>query len=99
APSDLEYGVLTGGVQQLVHRAGVDPAGRHGHDPGQRGPVLLEVEPELGVGCAVVRAADLVVAAHRVGVAVELADHGPGVDVVDAEHATPLRQHAEGHAV
>ena len=44
-------------------------------------------------------AADVVVALHRVRVALELADHGAGMDVVDAGEPHPLGDHAEAHAV
>jgi hypothetical protein len=47
----------------------------------------------VGVAQRVVEAAD------HLRVAFELADHGAGVDVVDARHAHPLADDAEVHAV
>ena len=75
------------------------PPGGDGHDARQRDPVLVEVQPARGIGAVVALAADVVVAAHVARIALQLADHGARVDVVDAQEPAPLGQHAEGHAV
>ena len=50
AAAELQHDVLAEVVQQLVHLAGVDAARGDRHDTRHRGPVLVEVEPGLGVG-------------------------------------------------
>ena len=63
------------------------------------GPVLLEEEAALQVDCVLVVAAHVVEALHGQRVALELADGGAGVDVIDPGHPHPFGDHAERHAV
>ena len=66
---------------------------------GERRPVLVEEEALGRVGVVEALAAHVVVAADVAGIALELADDRAGVDVVDADHAAPLGEHAERDAV
>ena len=62
-------------------------------------PVLVEVEALGQVGVDVLEAERVVVPLDDVGVALQLAHHRPGVDVVDAEEPAPLGDDPEVDAV
>ncbi len=82
-----------------MHLPGVDAAGGHRHGPGHGHPVLLEVQALHGIRLHLVQPEGVVVAGHHVRVALQLADHRPGVNVVHAGQPHPLADHAEADAV
>ena len=61
--------------------------------------MLVEEHAVLQPHRIVVFAADIVVAARGRRIAFELADHGPGMDVIDACEPHPFRDHPERDAV
>ena len=65
----------------------------------QIAPVLVEIEAARQIGARIGVAADVVVALHGQRIALQLADRGAGVQVVDAGQAQPLGDHAEADAV
>src|SRR3954451_3719508 len=80
ATTELEDDVLTEVVEQLVHLAGVDTAGSDRHDARHGLPRLVEVDAVLRVHPDEVVPQGVVVPGDHVGVALELAHHGAGVD-------------------
>ena len=99
AAAELQDHVVAEQAQQLVHLAGVDAAGGHGHDLLGVGPVHVEEQAARQVDLRIRVAADVVVALHGERVALQLADGGAGVQVVAAGQAQPLGDHAEAHAM
>src|SRR5581483_167659 len=63
------------------------------------GPVLLEIKPLRGIGFDSVLAQRVVVSAHRVGIALELAHHSSSMDVVHTYQAHPFRNYAKIYPV
>ena len=61
--------------------------------------MLVEEHAVLELHRIVVLAADVVVAPGRVRIAFQLADHGAGVNVIDAGKPHPFGDDAERHAV
>ena len=77
----------------------MNSAGGDRHHLAQRAPILLEEHSALQIDLGMGVAANVVVPLHRHRVAFELADCGPGVQVVDAAHAQPFGDHAERYAM
>ena len=77
----------------------MDAAAGDRHHLVQRGPVLLEEQALLKLHRRVGVEQRVVEAANHLRVALELADHGAGVDVIDPRHPHPLADHTEVHAV
>ncbi len=90
AAAELQDDVVAEQVQQLVHLAGMDAAGRHRHHLAQAGPVLLEEQAALQVDFVVRLAQHVVEALHGQRIALQLADRRAGMDVVDAGQPHPL---------
>ena len=84
-------------VEQLVHLAGVDAAGSDGHDLAQ-GPVLIEEQAVRRFACVRNRGTRRR-SPQGHGIALELADRGAGVDMIDTGHAHPFADDAEVDAV
>ena len=99
AAAELQHHVLAEQVEQLMHLAGVDAARGDRHHLVERGPGLIEEHAMLEPHRIEVLAADVVVALRRRRIALELADDGAGVDVVDAGEPHPFGDDAERHAV
>ncbi len=99
AAAELQHDVVAEEIEQLVHLARVDAAGRDGHHLAQVRPVLIEEQAALQVLPRHRIAAHVVEALHRHRIAFELADGRSGVQVIDAGETQPLRDHPERHAV
>ena len=82
-----------------MHLGRVDAAGGDRHGARQRAPVLVEVDAVAQVGGHLRAAQRVVVAAHHGRVAFQLADHGAGVQVVDADQPAPLGDDPEADPV
>ena len=90
AAAELEHDIVAQIGQQLMHLAGMDAARGDRHHLAQASPVLLEVDAALQVHRIVLFAQDVVEALDHVWVALQLADDGTGVDVVDARQPHPF---------
>ena len=99
ASAKLQHHILAEVVDQLVHLPRMNPAGRDRHHLAQRGPVLVEEQTVLQARGRARLAQRVVEALDHERIAFELADHGAGMDVIDAGHAHPLADDAEVHAV
>ena len=99
AAAELQHHVFAEIVEQLVHLAGMDAAGGDRHHLVERGPVLVEEQAVLERLRRVGLPQRVVEAAGHERIALELADHGAGMDVVDAGEPHPFGDDAEVHAV
>ena len=100
AAAELQHDIFAEVIEQLVHLAGVDAARGDRHHLVEARPMLVEEHAmfERGIGLKS-STADVVIAARRGRIAFELADHGAGVDVIDAGQPHPFRDDAERDAV
>src|SRR5260370_36540002 len=98
AAAELQYDVFAEMIEQLMHLAGVNAAGRYRHQPVEAGPVLVKEHAVLQPHRIVVFAANVVIAARGRWIAFELADHSAGMDVIDAREPHPFRDHPERDA-
>ncbi len=99
AAAELQHDIITEQIEQLMHLAGMNAARRDRHDFAQVGPVLIEEQAARQVLLGVAVAADVVVALHRHGIALELAHRRAGVQMIDACEAQPLGDDSEADAV
>src|SRR5271165_2437480 len=96
---ELKHAVFAEIVEQLMHLAGVDAAGSHWHHSWHGRPVLLEIQTEAWIYRDLILAQSVVVAAHGIGIDLQLTQHGAGVNVVDSRQAHPLVDHSEVDSV
>src|SRR5262249_42074271 len=82
ATAELKDGIVTEDLHQGRHVPDVDAAGRGGPHRWQRRPFLVEVDAPGPVGSDGIVTKQVHHAEGRLPVALKLADHGPGMQVV-----------------
>ena len=99
AAAELQDDVLAEQVEQLVHLAGMDAPGGHRHQLVEARPMLVEEYAMLELGRIEILPADVIVAARRIWIALQLADDRPRVNMIDAGKSHPLGDDAERYAM